>query len=469
MARVLLLIPTASYRAPDFMAAAAELGVDVVVGSDQRSAVESFLPGATLALPLGDPEAAAEAIAAFAAERPLAAIVAVDDGGTLAAARASERLGLPHNPLDAVAATRDKSLLRARLEAGGVPSPPWLVASVDDDPRDVAARAPLPCVVKPLSLSGSRGVIRADDAAGFAAAFERLRALLADPAVRAECIGNPDRVLVEGYIPGDEVSVEGLLTGGELEVLAIFDKPDPLTGPYFEETIYVTPSRLPPERQEAVRRTAAEAARALGLTDGPLHAELRINDDGAWPVDIAARSIGGLCSRTLEFGAGVSLEQLLLAHAVGRRAADVERTHAASGVMMIPIPRAGRLRRVEGLAAARAAPGVAGVAITIPLGHAVTPLPEGSEYLGFIFARGGDPVRGRGLAAPRPRPAPHRHHGRGRGGRAGVGVRGGGAAARAVVAAAQRGWVSGSSSSTSSATRSMSRAIVRGLRSRFRL
>ena len=391
MARVLLLIPTASYRAPDFMAAAAELDVDVVVGSDQRSAVESFLPGATLGLPLGDPDAAADAIEAFAAEWPLEAIVAVDDGGTLAAARASQRLGLPHNTVDAVAATRDKSLLRERLAAGGAPSPPWMVAPIDADPRAVAAEAPLPCVVKPLSLSGSRGVIRADDEAAFVAAFERLRALLGDPAVQAECMGNGDRVLIEGYIPGDEVSVEGLLTDGELEVLAIFDKPDPLVGPYFEETIYVTPSRLTLERQEEVRRTSAVAARALGLTDGPLHAELRINDEGVWPVDIAARSIGGLCSRTLQFGAGVTLEQLLLSHAVGKPEVSRARLSPASGVMMIPIPRAGRLRRVEGLAAARAAPGVAGVSITIPLGHEVTPLPEGSEYLGFIFARGSDP------------------------------------------------------------------------------
>lgn len=259
MARVLLLIPTASYRAPDFMAAAAELDVDVVVGSDQRSAVESFLPGATVALPLGDPEAAADAIETFAAEWPLEAIVAVDDGGTLVAARASQRLGLPYNSIDAVAATRDKSLLRERLAAGGVPSPPWMVAPIDSDPRTVAREAPLPCVVKPLSLSGSRGVIRADDEAGFVAAFERLRTLLSDPAVQDECVGNGDRVLIEGYIPGNEVSVEGLLTGGELEVLAIFDKPDPLVGPYFEETIYVTPSRLSAERQEEVRRKIGRA------------------------------------------------------------------------------------------------------------------------------------------------------------------------------------------------------------------
>ena len=391
---MLLIIPSASYRASDFMAAASRLGVEVVVGSDHRSALEAIVPGATLALPLDDAEASAEAIAAFARERPFDAIVAVDDGGTLAAARASELLGLPYNSPAAIAATRDKSLLRERLEAGGLPSPPWLVASIHADPRELAGRVPLPCVVKPLSLAGSRGVIRADDREQFVAAFERVRALLTTPAVMAECGANADRVLIEGYIPGIEVSVEGLLTNGELEVLAIFDKPNPLEGPYFEETIYVTPSRLPAARQAEVLGACADAARALRLRDGPLHAELRLNEDGAWPIDVAARSIGGLCSRTLEFGAGVSLEALLLSHAIGAPIETFERSagaEQASGVMMIPIPAAGRLVAVDGVDEARAMLGIVGVEITIRRGLRVVPLPEGSEYLGFIFARGERP------------------------------------------------------------------------------
>ena len=388
---MLLIIPSASYRAPDFMAAASTLGVEVVVGSDHRSSLEAIVPGSTLALPLGDAEASAEAIAAFALERPLDAIVAVDDGGTLAAARASELLGLPYNSLGAVAATRDKSLLRERLAAGGLLSPPWLVASIDADPRALAEQAPLPCVVKPLSLSGSRGVIRADDREQFVAAFERVRALLTTPAVLEECGANADRVLIEGYIPGVEVSVEGLLSNGELEVLAIFDKPDPLEGPYFEETIYVTPSRLPVAQQAEVLGACADAAQALRLRTGPLHAELRLNEEGAWPIDVAARSIGGLCSRTLEFGASVTLEQLLLSQAIGAPLETSERGARASGVMMIPIPAAGRLVAVHGLDEARGVPGIAGVEVTIRRGQRVVPLPEGSEYLGFIFARGDRP------------------------------------------------------------------------------
>ena len=392
MPRVLLLVPSASYRAPDFMEAASRLGVEVVVGSEHQLPLDAVAPGRTLALPLNDLDEAARRVAAFAAEHPLDAVVAVDDGGTLVAAQASEQLGLPHNPVAAVQATRDKSLFRERLIDSGVPSPDFRVVSVDADPAAVAAQLTFPCVLKPLSLSGSRGVIRADDPLEFATAFERVRALLTDPDVQAECGDGADQILVEGYIPGDEVSVEGLLTAGGLEVLAIFDKPDPLEGPFFEETIYLTPSRLPAERQRAVVEAAERTARALGLRDGPIHAELRINEDGVWPVDVAARSIGGLCSRVLTFGTGMSLEQLILAHAVGAPAGAQVREAAAAGVMMIPIPAAGTLHAVHGLEESEATPHVEAVTITMHAGQQVVPLPEGDEYLGFIFARADDPA-----------------------------------------------------------------------------
>ena len=392
MPLVLLLVPSASYRAPDFMEAASRLGVEVVVGSEQQLPLDAVAPGRTLALPLNDPDEAARLVAAFAAEHPLDAVVAVDDGGTLVAAQASEQLGLPHNPVTAVRATRDKSLFRERLIDSGVPSPDFRVVPLNADLAAVAAQLSFPCVLKPLSLSGSRGVIRADDPVEFATAFERVHALLTDPDVQAECGDNADRILVEGYIPGDEVSVEGLLTAGGLEVLAIFDKPDPLEGPFFEETIYLTPSRLPAERQRAVVDAAERTARALGLRDGPIHAELRINEDGVWPVDVAARSIGGLCSRVLTFGTGMSLEELILAHAVGAPPGAQVREAAAAGVMMIPIPAAGTLRAVDGLEEAEATPHVEAVTITMRPGQQVVPLPEGDEYLGFIFARADDPA-----------------------------------------------------------------------------
>ncbi|HEY8492226.1 MAG TPA: ATP-grasp domain-containing protein [Dehalococcoidia bacterium] len=391
MPRVLLVLPSTTYRASDFLAAARRLGVEVVVASDQRQVLESLVPGRSLAVDLNDAEAAAGAMAAFARAHPVDAVVAVDDGGTLAAALAAERLGLPHNPVEAVRATRDKGLLRERLAEAGVPCPDFRLLPLDGDPARAAPWLPYPCVVKPLSLSGSRGVIRADDPASFLAAFQRVQALLSRPEVAAQCGGSAREVLVEGYIPGREVSLEGLLAAGRLHALALFDKPDPLEGPFFEETIYVTPSRLPPPVQAQVLETAERSARALGLRDGPVHVELRINEAGVWPVDVAARSIGGLCSRTLTFGTGMSLEELILRHAVGAPIPTYQREARAAGVMMIPIPGRGTLRAVHGLRAAEAVPGIQSVTITIPRGRPVVPLPEGDAYLGFIFARGERP------------------------------------------------------------------------------
>jgi biotin carboxylase len=388
----MLLIPSRSYRAPDFMEAAAKLGVEVVVGSDRSNPLEQVNDGGTVGLNFTDPDTGAGEIEAFAQRHPLDTIVAVDDGGALLAARAARRLELPYNSVAAVEATRNKSLLRQRLAAADIPSPAYRVVSLLDDPQAIAASLDYPVVLKPLALSASKGVIRADDPEAFVAAFERIRRILESPDALNEC-GHElaDRVLIEGYLPGVEVSIEGLLDDGRLRVLAIFDKPDPLEGPFFEETIYVTPSRLAEERQRAAIATTERACRALGLVDGPVHAELRLNDAGAFPVDIAARSIGGLCSRTLSFGTGMSLEELLLRHAIGAEVPSFERQEAAAGVMMIPIPRAGTLRSVGGQAEAAAVPLIESVTISMHVGGEVVPLPEGSEYLGFIFARGETP------------------------------------------------------------------------------
>ncbi len=391
MPRVLLLIPSASYRAPDFMEAAARLGIEVVVGSDQRHPLDDLRPGRQVALDFVDVDAGTAQVEAFAERFPLETIIAVDDGGTRLAAAASRRLELPHNPVAAVEATRNKALLRKRLAAAGIPSPAFQVVPLAADAAAVAATLAFPVVLKPLGLSGSRGVIRADDPAAFIAAFERVRLILADEENARECGRLADRLLVEGYIPGVEVAVEGLLSHGDLRLLALFDKPDPLVGPFFEETIYVTPSRLSPADQELVVRTAALAASALGLRDGPLHAELRLNGDGAFPVDVAARSIGGLCSRTLTFGTGLSLEELILRHATGLDVSGITREARAAGVMMIPIPARGTLCSVAGVEDAEAVPLIESVTVTIHAGAEVVPLPEGSEYLGFIFARGDTP------------------------------------------------------------------------------
>jgi biotin carboxylase len=258
----------------------------------------------------------------------------------------------------------------------------------DADPRTIAATVRFPCVVKPLDLSGSQGVVKVNEAASFPRVFTRVATII------AACRPNGMRgsVLIEDFIPGEEVAVEALLRGGELEVLAIFDKPDPLNGPFFEETIYVTPSRLPSDRQRQIIATTTQAARALGLTEGPIHAELRLNDHGIWVLEVAARSIGGLCSRTLRFGSGISLEELILRHAAGLPMPAHQRESAAAGVMMLPIRDRGRLRAVEGQGEAKQVPGVDGLVITIPPGEQLVPLPEGDRYLGFMFARADSPA-----------------------------------------------------------------------------
>jgi biotin carboxylase len=266
--------------------------------------------------------------------------------------------------------------MRVALEAAEVPQPRFALVDDPDDLPDVG----FPCVVKPTRLSGSRGVIRADD-------VESARAA----ARRASNIAEGGPLIVEEYVPGVEVALEGLLRDGSLEVLAIFDKPDPLVGPYFEETIYVTPSRLPSNTQARVTRVAADAATALGLLEGPIHAELRIDGDHVWVIEVAARSIGGLCARALRFGAGISLEAVILLHALGRDLEALDRESQATGVMMIPVPHAGRLVAVRGLDTAAGVAGIEGIEITIPEGRTVHPLPDGDRYLGFVFARGDTP------------------------------------------------------------------------------
>jgi len=233
-------------------------------------------------------------------------------------------------------------------------------------------------------------VIRANTVDQFIAAFRRIAAVLRrdDVAVSGDAAAF---LLAEQYIPGLEVALEGLLEAGALRTLALFDKPDPLEGPFFEETIYVTPSRLPDGVQRRIEAAAANACAALGLSEGPVHAELRVNDDGPWVIEVAARSIGGLCSRTLRFGTGMSLEELILRHALGWPIDSLVRERRPAGVMMIPIPRAGRLGAVHGRERAAGVDGIEDVAITAHTGQELVPLPEGWQYLGFLFARADTP------------------------------------------------------------------------------
>ena len=367
------MLPSSTYRAADFVRAAASLGASVVVATDGEP---PLLAERGLRVDLDDPVAAAEAMVGKDDSLPVDAVIAVDDRGVLPAAHAAARLGLAHNPPSAVEATRDKQRMRERLAAAEVSQPAFEVLAPGAEPT-----LPYPLVLKPLDRSGSVGVIRADDADGARDAMAWIRRIVDDE--RAV-------LLAERFVPGVEVSVEGLLRDGELEVLAVFDKPDPLDGPYFEETIYVTPSE---HASPELTRVVADGCRALGLVEGPVHAEARLTPDGTIVlIEVAARSIGGLCSRTLTFGAGLSLEEVLLRHALGLPTDDLARAPGASGVLMVPIPRSGVLHGVGGRDAAQAVPGVAGVEITIPPERDVRALPEGDRYLGFVFARGETPA-----------------------------------------------------------------------------
>jgi hypothetical protein len=426
---VMVLLSPRTYRLPAFTAAAERLGIELVqvIDTPQPLAEQWQME---LGLDFSRPHEAVAAIVAYAQKRPLQAILAVDDSGALLAAQASARLGLPHNDVGAAEAARNKYVMRQKLQAAGVPAPRAQRFFTDQETAELLPHITFPCVVKPTELSGSRGVIRANNPAELDQALVRLRRLLHGLAPA------PQPFLVEEYVPGVEVALEGMMDNGRLSLLALFDKPDPLQGPYFEETIYVTPSRLPAADQQAILACTVQAAQALGLRTGPLHAELRLNERGPWLIEVAGRSIGGLCSQTLRFGGDVSLEELILRQACGlprpdlalppgasgvaqvaddmrdqtasgvaqvaddvaqvaddmAQVADDMRDQTASGVMMIPIPEAGLLRAVHGCEEARAVPLIEEVEITAKLNYPLLPLPEGDSYLGFIFARGETPA-----------------------------------------------------------------------------
>jgi biotin carboxylase len=381
--RVLLLVPARTYRAADFLLAAPRMGLDLVIGSD------GALPmGGRPVIPVNpaDPDHSARLLTARCG--PVAAVIAADTPMLELAAEVAARLGLPHNPVEAVRNAADKTRQRQHWTAAAVPQPRFrIVSSGDGDAvRHAAAAVGFPCVVKAVSLSASQGVLRADDPAAAEAAACRIRPVLASA-------GRPDSepLLVEEYLPGSELSIDALLDHGRLTVTAVFDKPRTSDGPTFEETLLVTPSRLPAPVLAAAITTAGQAARALGLSHGPIHAELRIRDQDGQPqaamLELAARCIGGLCSRALRFPGGQTLEELVLASALGRPVPAASHDPARpAGIYMLPVPRPGLLRAVEGRDRAATVPGITGLTITIPVGQQVRPLPDGDRYLGFIFA-----------------------------------------------------------------------------------
>lgn len=396
MRRLLLLTTTTGYQTREFASAAEKPGLEVVFGSDRCHKLDDPWRDGALPLKFAKPDEAARGIVEFARSKPLDAIVALGDATVPAASRACRELGLPGHPPEAADICRDKYRSREILDGFGLNIPAFTRFPLDADPQEIVAGGDpptgFPCVLKPVALSASRGVIRADDAEQFVAAFARIRALLASPEVRALRQATSEFIQVERYVDGTEVAVEGLVDRGELRVLAVFDKPDLLAGPYFEETIYVTPSSMARPTQARVIQTLEAAVQALGLFHGPVHAELRFNGEGVWVMEVAARSIGGLCSRALRFESArskeaVSLEELIIRLALGEDISMFSRERAASGVMMIPVPGEGMLARVEGVEEARKVQGVEDIVITAKPNQKLVPLPEGSGYPGFIFAR----------------------------------------------------------------------------------
>ncbi len=390
--RVLLLAVKTGYQTRQFVAAAEKLGLKIAFATDRCERMDD--PWGDHALPLHffDPQASARQVVEFARDNPVDAIVAIGDRPTPTAAHACRALNLLHNSPEAAEACRTKSRQRALLSQAGFPIPAHRQFPIGSQPTVAAAQVEYPCVLKPLALSGSRGVIRANNPEEFIAAFERIRCLLERSEIQVLREETSNFLQVEKFLPGQEVALEGILTEGRLKTLAIFDKPDPLDGPFFEETIYVTPTRMAAGEQTKIRETVQEAVTALGLTQGSVHAELRWNSEGPWVLEIAARCIGGLCARVLRFSGGASLEEVILRHALGEDISSREREEQAAGVMMIPIPAAGYYEGVGGEEEAGSVSGIEEIVITAKPGQTMEPLPEGSSYLGFIFARAATPA-----------------------------------------------------------------------------
>lgn len=402
--RVLLFAAKLGYQTRSFDEAARKLGVDLSFVTDRCHQLDDPWGDRAIPVHFESPEVAAYEVlqAVRSSNTTPDGILALGDRPAVAAAYVARGLALPYNHPAAVEACRSKLRMREIFREAGLPTPWFRSVSLHPAPEPALLGISYPCVLKPLSLSASQGVVRANSRAEFLAAAERIRRLLASPEIAATREPHLDQIIVEGFIPGKEVAVEGLITDGALRVLAIFDKPDPLEGPYFEESIYVTPSRLSEAQRRAIEYRATEAVCALGLSHGPIHAEFRINDEGSWPLEVAPRPIGGLCARALRFvdrrgrvgspTEAIGLEELLLRHSVSLPGSDAQRESRASAVMMIPVPRSGILESIAGEKEARATANITELHITARLHDYISAWPEGSSYLGFLFAQANTPA-----------------------------------------------------------------------------
>lgn len=380
MPTALVVLPSTTYRAADFVRAAEGLGIDLIVASEHPPPFD--MGDRYLQIDCSDPERAAESIVRHGDAVSIDGIVAADDAGVLVAALAATKLGLRSNTPEAAGATRDKGRQRALMGAAEVPQPRFRLLHAEDDPGAAGIEVGYPLVVKPLDRAAGQGVIRVDRPEDLGAAVARTRAI----------VGLSETLLVEGYMAGVEVALEGIVRDDELTTLALFDKPDAGDGPFFPETLLITPSRLDEAVQNECRRVTAAALRAIGVSHGSVHVEMKVEGSSVKVIEVAARSIGGLCSKSLNFGLmGTTLEALILRNAIGLDKPELRREEVASGVLMIPIPGAGTLVEVAGLDSLKTIEHVTAVDITAQIGSRVEPPPAGDRYLGFVFARAGTP------------------------------------------------------------------------------
>ena len=380
--RVLVIAPHGSYRTAPFIKAANNLNIDVLIASQgEHSIVSDYVEG--LHIDFNDPEQAIKIILSEANKRSFSGIIGTDDTTTELASQVAKKLSLPHNDPKAVNIAQRKDLARLSLKKSKVKIPEFDLLTTTKPLEEQNVHVDFPAVIKPVALSASRGVIRVNNDLELQQAVERVKTMLLEERQIEQSVR--ELLLLEEFIPGKEVAIEGMLHDGKLDVLAIFDKPDPLNGPFFEETYYVTPTSFSKNIQQEIKKTIFESCQAYGLSEGPIHAECRINDKGVWVLEVAARTIGGMCGRLLSIGTGHSLEELVLLHAMGKHI-EIKKVESAAGVLMIPIPSAGILKRVEGLLEAQRVPYINELTIEVREGYELVPLPEGNSYLGFIFA-----------------------------------------------------------------------------------
>lgn len=397
---VALFASKLGYQTRSFESAAHRLGVRLAYVTDRCHELSDPWGDRAIAARFANPEEAAATAIQALRQLSLDAILALGDAPAVAASYAARGLGLSGNHPAAVEACRSKLRSREVFREAGLLTPWFRNIPLSPEPEPALLGIQYPCVLKPLSLSASQGVMRANNREEFREAIHRLQNLLKRPEILTANPSAAAAALVEEFIPGVEVAVEGLLVDGELKLLAIFDKPDPLEGPFFEETIYTTPSRLSAVLQQEIARTATDAVHALGLTHGPVHAEFRLNDRGVWPIEVAPRPIGGMCAAALCFASyqhrdsigQIGLAELILRHAIGDDISSWQLEPQASAVMMIPVPSSGVLRQVDGVDSASRVRHVTNLQITARLHDTILAWPEGSSYLGFIFAKAENPA-----------------------------------------------------------------------------